>query len=767
MLRFFKWLTFGLILLALLTTAVVYGILSLSLPSLSGKGQSAVLSEAVSIERDALGSAVIVARNRVDAAYALGFAHGQDRFFQMDLLRRNAAGELSELFGAAAINLDKTMRFHQLRKRATAILATLPEREQKILKAYSEGVNEAQAQSYPSFEYILTGAERKPWQAADSLLVIYTMYLDLQAGNFERDLVLTQIEQQFGKEMLAFVTQPSRYQAALDGSEIAKGEAAIPQLAKQVNKTIAYQPIAEPLGIGSNNWAVTGQLTQSGHGMLSDDMHLSIAVPVIWYRAQLNYQENNQAHQITGVSLPGAPAIVVGSNGHVAWGFTNGYLDTADWIKLPKVYQTHVEIEQLTVVDGTEQVYELEMSEFGPVKTLNGERYALSWVAHQNYAVDMELLKLEQVHTVAQALEVAKTIGIPVQNMLVVDNAGNAAWQPTGAVPARTNPSDVAIESQAYSNLWQYDADDLPSVLNPDNQRLWTGNSRVISASQLARFGDGGYAIGARAAQIRDRLNEKQQFSESDFYKIQLDNEARFLTQWHELLLTTLKQQPERYALDIAELENWQACACPESVGYTLVRYYRSRLIDTVFATLESNLSGSDLSLSAIKSNLETPIWQLIAAQPSSWLPEKYSSWHDLMRGAYEEMRDDLLVQYGQSKKASLKVLKWGDVNQLKIQHPFSKQMPLLSNLLDMPMHQGFGDSFMPAVQKTSFGASQRLFVQPGLERNAILTLPGGQSGHPLSPFYRAGFDDYVNGANTPLLPGERLYQITIEPSTK
>ena len=764
MLRLFKWITTGLILLALLSTALVYGVLSISLPSLSGQGQSQGVSQPVSIARDALGTAVVSAKNRVDAAYALGFAHSQDRFFQMDLLRRNAAGELSELFGKAALDLDKKMRFHQFRKRASKIVTQLPERDQQILAAYAQGVNEAQAQSYPSFEYLLAGAERQPWQPVDSLLVIYTMYLDLQTGNFERDLVLEQVKLQFGDAMLAFLTQPSQYQAALDGSEELIQNEVIPELSLPLKAQLAYQKIAEPLGIGSNNWAVTGALTESGHGMLSDDMHLSIAVPVIWYRAQLNYYENNQQHQITGVTLPGAPAVVVGTNGHVAWGFTNGYLDTADWIKLDDAVATYDVEEQYPIVDGTTEVAALTMSDYGPVKEVNGQRYALSWVAHQPYAVDMELLNLEQAHSVGQALEVAKTIGIPVQNMLVVDKQGQAAWQPTGAVPARINPSDVAVDPAEYSVLWQEDASDLPQVRNPDNHRLWTGNSRVIATEQLPRFGDGGYALGARAVQIRDRLNEKERFSEQDFYQIQLDNQARFLTKWHDLLMSTLKQEPERFARDIKELENWQACACPDSVGYTLVRHFRSRLTDTVFSAVESQLSEHDLSLSAIKNNLETPIWQMIAAQPSSWLPANYGTWPEFMLESYQQMRDELLEIHGQSRHASLQVLQWGKVNELRIQHPFSKQILLLSHLLDMPRSPGFGDSYMPAVQKTGFGASQRLFVQPGLEENAILTLPGGQSGHPLSPFYRAGFSDYVQANNTPLLPTETMHQITISP---
>ena len=140
------------------------------------------------------------------------------------------------------------------------------------------------------------------------------------------------------------------------------------------------------------------------------------------------------------------------------------------------------------------------------------------------------------------------------------------------------------------------------------------------------------------------------------------------------------------------------------------------------------------------------------------------ASWPELLLTIYQEMKSELLLKHTGSSKGVLSSLNWGSVNELNIQHPFSKQIPVLSKFLDMPKAPGFGDSFMPAVQGTGFGASQRLFVQPGLEQQAILTLPGGQSEHPLSTYYRAGFADYIGQKNTPLLPGEILHRIEFNP---
>jgi len=759
MFKVIKRLLLIVVILALGGTAIVYGVLTLSLPTLDGKGRSDAVTQPVKVARDTLGQAVITAATRHDAAYGLGYAHGQDRFFQMDLLRRNAAGELSELFGKAALALDKKMRFHQLRKRSQAILKTLPEADKQLLKSYAQGVNEGLAQvGYPSFEYLLTGAEQQPWQSEDSLLVIFSMYLDLQTATFERDQALIQIQQQYGAKMVEFLTQPSQYQAALDGSVLTPYTQTIPQLPTQ--PLAAIKSITANLEVGSNNWAVTADLTNTQAAMLSDDMHLSMAVPVIWYRAQLNYTHNNQAYQVTGVSLPGAPAIVVGSNNKIAWGFTNGYIDTADWVALMDSSKTWQVNEVITMDNGNDEIYPLTLSEYGPVKYINNQPYALSWAAHQPYAVDMQLLQLEQAETVDDALNIASNVGIPVQNLMVVDSQGSAAWKHMGGIPARTVPSELAINESEYVATWQQNEVIRPFVKNPESGRLWTGNSRVVSAEDNARFGNGSYALGARAMQIRDRLFEKQQFNEGDFYQLQLDNQARFLTPWHSLLLEQLKQQPEHNADYINALDNWQQCACSTSVGYTLVKTYRDELINILFSSIEASLNQQDGTLSYVKRDLEPAVWQLIKAQPASWVNPQFTNWEQQLQAAFEQTLAQLTAKFGNN----IQNWQWGKVNELAIEHPFAKQIPLLSKLLNMPTAPGFGDSYMPAVQKTSFGASQRFIAQPGHLESAILTVPGGQSGHPLSEFYRAGFDEYVEGKHTPLLPQTFMHQIEIVP---
>ncbi|MCG9754007.1 penicillin acylase family protein [Shewanella insulae] len=776
MLRHLKTLLLILLSLIFLLVVGVYVSLNLSLPKLSGEVPTSQISAKTSIGRDRLGTAVIRAENRQDAAFALGFAHGQDRFFQMDLLRRNSAGELAELFGKPAVKLDESRRFHQLRARAEQIYRRLPTAQQQLLRRYADGVNKAiAAQSLPSFEYLLTRAKRQPWRPADSLLVIYSMYLDLQGNTLKRDLTLEHIERRFGTGMRAFITQTSNYQAALDDSLFPSDPPAIPKVSASLSPSQKQSTVAtlaqrlavtieEPVEVGSNNWAVTGKMTRTGSAMLSDDMHLSFAVPIIWYRAQLNYPDGDgRAVQVTGVSLPGAPAIVVGSNGKLAWGFTNAYIDTADWVALDKDEPLEVVHEIIKLPKG-ELDYPLTQSRFGPVRRLGEQAYALAWVAHQEYAVNMELMALEQIDNVPEAMAKASGFGIPVQNLMLADDKGHAAWQLAGAVPARTNTSDIALPGEEIVwDKWQERDEALPSLQDPTSDRLWSANARVMSTQEAERYGDGGYALGARSAQIRDRLQEQELFDESDFYRIQLDNQARFYRPWQAYLLESLMREPKRFAKDIVQLRDWQECACAESVGFTLVKAFRSQVLDSAFAPVEAELNSAQLSLSVLKRYLEPAIWQLLKQQPADWLPQDVADWDELVIASYVSARDELLNKY--SEDGELSALNWGRVNTLTIQHPFSRQFPLLSRWLDMPKVAGFGDTFMPAVQRKSFGASQRFIVQPGYEERAIMAIPGGQSGHPLSKYYRAGFGEYARGAATPLLPGEIEARLTLMPS--
>ncbi|MBQ4828149.1 penicillin acylase family protein [Alteromonas sp. MMG017] len=830
MLNWIKWLVLGAIALVVLALGGVYMALHLSLPTLDGNHATSRITAPATLARDNMGHAVIHAQDKFDAAYALGFAHGQDRFFQMDLQRRSASGRLAEWVGDVALEIDKNARFHQFSTRAVKVFDSLPLTHKQLLVSYSHGVNAALDEyTVPPFEYIAAGLTLTPWQPTDSILVAYSMYLDLQGGQIEIDLARTALKETYGMPLYNFITQPSRYQAALDGSELALYHADVPPypvlpepaLTEPTSpKAISTEAIStepspsestpsepsqreqapKPSGgiddsvppitaeislqsynaeelpdIGSNNWAVTGNLTATGSGLLANDMHLGLRVPIIWYRTQLNYKDTTQATSnegqsfglsstnssvtavsVTGVSLPGLPGVIVGTNNKVAWGFTNANLDNLDWIALADDTPTQM-VDEVIVSKEVSHNYTLELSEYGPVKHVNGKRYALNWVAHHPFAVNLAIVDLGTANNVDDAIAVGKDIAIPTQNMVIVDDSGSAAWLPGGAVMNREQASFTAIDENSVATTQPTRATNLPVVKNPSSNRIWTANARVISADDVARLGDGGYALGARGQQIRDRLFEKDQFNENDFYAIQLDNHAQFLLPWQQLLSGLLLNDNIEFKADLAYLRKWGECACEESVGYTLVKHFRKEVVSQLFGNILNSIDTQGVQSRSLLRGIEPAVWQLIHTQPDSWLPEGSESFDDLLVDAYRKAKHSLLDKYS-PVEANMEDLRWGSVNALTVKHPFSKQIPFVGHKLNMDTVEGFGDTYMPAVQSATFGASERFFVSPGHLDDAILTLPGAQSGHPLSPFFKTGFSDYATQAATPLLPGKRVH---------
>ncbi|MCQ4165422.1 penicillin acylase family protein [Tahibacter harae] len=763
-----------------------------SLARLDGE-RAAAVQQPVRIERDALGTATLSAHSRRDLTFALGYVHGQERFFQMDLLRRSAAGELAELVGAAALPLDRRHRVHRFRSRAHTALAGLAPEQREQMALYAQGVNAGLDDlRVRPWEYLLLGAAPAPWQAEDSALVMFAMFFDLNGdGANKRELNLARLKAAVPEALYRFLVQPgSRWDAPLRGEALAA--APLPTAQEfdlrqgrgsgggDGRQYALLPPEQDPLP-GSNNFAVAGALTADGAALVADDMHLTLRVPNIWYRARLRYPDPRDASRevdLNGVTLPGTPAFLAGSNGHIAWGYTNSYGDWLDWVRVqrdpqdPARYRTpqgweplQRHVETLRVKGGADETLTVEETRWGPLlaSDTDGTPLALAWTAHQPRAVNLNLLQLETVHSAAEALALAPRMGMPVQNFVVGDSAGHIGWTLTGnALPRREGydpslPADWSEPGRGW-NGWT-EAEDFPQILDPPQARLWTANARVADAPWLALVGDGGYDLGARQQQIRDGLLAHERFTPADLLAIQLDDRALFLAPWHELLSATLAPNSEPELAEFKRLSaSWSGRASVEAVDYLLVREFRRRVIAAALAPFEAAVKSrfADFELPSAQT-YEAPVWALLQARPPHLLDPRHGDWNALLLSAARDAAKDLATA-GPLAQAS-----WGRRNQARIRHPLSRALPdFLAGYLDMPAQALPGDSFMPRVQGPDFGASERFAIAPGREAASFLMMPGGQSGHPLSPFHGAGHEDWVRGRPTPLLPGAAVHELRL-----
>ncbi|MBE7212697.1 MAG: penicillin acylase family protein, partial [Gluconacetobacter diazotrophicus] len=507
-----------LVLLVLLAPVAGWLLVRASLPKLDGSLELAGLAEPVTVERDADGVPTVRARNPEDLARTLGFLHAQDRFFQMDLLRRQGAGELSELFGPLTLTMDREARQHLFRRRAAAVVQGAAPGQLRQVDAYVAGVNAGLAAlGARPWEYLALRATPRPWTREDCVLVMDAMAANLETdGSDERSRLA--IARTYDDEVLAFlrplVTERS---AALDGSNApappipdashwtprpaAPGEGPpVPVL------SASAVPAAPGLLPGSNAFALSGARSAGGGALVANDPHLGLAVPNIWYHASLVLP----GLTATGTTLPGVPEVVIGSNGHVAWGFTNSYVDTCDLVAVevdpanPGRYRVpdgdgwepfEIVREAIGVHGGAPQPCEVLMTRWGPLVTRPGQGgpvYARHWSEYEPGGINFGLADLMTARSMDEALVIAHRSGIHPQNILVGDRDGNVAWTISGPVPHRVGFDGLTPQSWADgARRWDgfLPPEMVPVVRNPAAGQLWTANNRVVGGGALALLG--------------------------------------------------------------------------------------------------------------------------------------------------------------------------------------------------------------------------------------------------------------------------------------
>ncbi|KFN44798.1 penicillin acylase family protein [Arenimonas oryziterrae] len=785
-------LTLLLLLLAALALGVGWWTFRGSLATLDGELSLPGLSAPVRIERDALGVVTIDAANETDAARALGYVHGQERFFEMDLMRRSAAGELSELFGAIAIEKDKSIRVHRLRARVMENMDAVVGDKMPVLQAYTEGVNAGlhglRQQPWP---YTLIGVAPRDWQPADTALAGYAMFFDLQDESNSRELALWKIKQVVPDALYRLMAfDGTEWDAPLIGPSHGNVPLPLPsaldlhQLPTPVEDKDHAE--SEPAAPGSNNFAVAGALTQDGRAIVADDMHLGLRAPNIWFRARLQYPDPKAPGgkvDVSGFTLPGIPAVIVGSNTHVAWGFTNSYGDWLDFYRVDwaDAGKTRYRVpegqavlrtahEPIRVKDAPTVDFVVRETRWGPIveDAKDGSALALRWTAHLPGSLNLGLTELARAGDLDSGLAIADGIGMPAQNLVIGDSKGRIAWRLTAQMPMRTGQCDPTapqvVSAPCRWSGWLAPTEN-PSLVDPVDHRLWTANARTVDGAALALVGDGGYANGARARQIRDDLFAKDRFTEKDLMAIQLDDRTLFLERWWMQMRVQAQASDDPAWKQIeAATRAWDEHASADAVSYRITRAWRLAVIERIRHGLMAPAMvklGPDFVMPDLP-QIEGVAWELVSLRPKHLLPRKYDSWDALLLDAARDVTADL------SRHGPLDRQTWGARNTANICHPLARALPGFAKpLLCMPADPLPGDMNMPRVASPDFGASERMVVSPGHEADGIIHMPGGQSGHPLSPFWGAGHAAWVRGEPTPFLPGKATHTMTLAPAKK
>ena len=798
----FAWL---LVVLVVATAIGIYAFMRASLPTLDGQVTAAGLRGPVAVTRDAQGVATLHGSDRNDIAFATGYVHAQERFFQMDLLRRAASGELSALLGKALLPVDRERRLHRFGARAGPALAALPEAERALLERYTAGVNAGlDSLDARPFEYGVLRATPRPWHAEDTLLVVWAMYFDLQDDQIHRVFSRGWLRDHgTSPQQLAFLLPTSSaYDAPLDAATIDEAAAPMPVeppawFGKPAKTKVATATL-EDIGnaeVGSNNWVVAGSRSKSGAAIVANDMHLTLRLPHLWYRAAIEIETAGAPlRRIVGVTLPGTPAIVVGSNGQVAWGLTNSYGAYLDLLELeldPKDatrYRLPAGMagapadgwgllrtvdERIAVAHGDDEILHVQETAFGPVWERGGRRYAVHWVAHDPGAINLAPLALDNATSASEALTIVQRAGFPAQNMVAGDAAGHIGWTVAGALPDREATwasTFPAPATSAASHTWTALAAPArhPSVMDPASGQLATANARQLAGAGNTAIGDGGVDLGARQRQVRDDVAALGNGAdEAGVYGVALDDRALYLAPWRDRALQALAgdsegaAHPKRDEFKRLLESTWTGRASVDSVAYRLTRAYVSGLYQRLFGSVDEEMRAADKLASFARSTARWPavVARLLDEKPQAWLPAGSANWQAVQLAAIDDAIADL-----EKDGKPLAEATWGRRNTTHIVHPMAAALPLGSRWLAAPAEPMPGDSHMPRVGAPDFGQSERLVVSPGQEASGVFNMPGGQSGHPLSPNFLGGHADWVAGRATPLLPGPPVHTLRLVP---
>ncbi len=744
--RLRRWLIgLGIVLLAIaLPLSVAAWLVLGSLPKTRGEITlvSAGLAAPVTIARDAAGIVTITATNAADGYFALGFAHAQDRLFQMDTMRRLGAGRLAEIVGDPAVKSDKLMRTLGLAQQAEAQYADASPELRAALDSYSAGVNAFLAEHggpLPA-EFQLLGYRPEPWRAADSLLWGRIMAWQL-SGNAGQEIVNEGLRSKVDPDLLRILMRTEGSLAGLTGLGATRS--------------------------ASNNWVIAGRLSASGAPLLANDPHLGFSAPVIWYMARIVTPDG----LLAGATAPGLPLLVIGSNGHVAWGFTTTHSDTQDLYEErispddPGMYQSpagwqkiQVRHETIKVKDAADQAFDIRTTRHGPIiSDLDPERYlhrtfALSWTgfAPEDHTPEA-FLAMNRAADSAAFKAALRNFHSPQQNVVYADTAGHIGFIAAGRVPVRRN---IANQSLLPAPGWFADYDwlgglafaDLPQLDDPPAGRIVTANND-IRPPRYRPFLGASFDRPYRHDRIEQLLEALPIATLQDFKAIQTDDYSAPL---HGFVRANLPPIVPTIPLDVAAaLSGWDGRMRPDRPEPLIATAW-------LYATARRVL-GDELGAEGFEQwwFWQTDIVDQVLRQ-DRWCDDPQTpsaeTCRDALRLALPEALEALRQTYGPDWKS----WSWGASHAMTFRHPVFGRIPTVGDWLTSAVAAP-GDQFtvnrggsFARDNGTRFadihGPGMRLLVDMSHPENPQFSLAGGQSGHPLSSHYDDLLLDWANG---------------------
>lgn len=746
-----------------------------NLPELDGTFEHEGLTKPVKVYRDKWGIPHIYADNLKDLAFAQGYVHAQDRLWQMDMTRRAARGQISEIIGKPGLDTDRVTRTLGFDRLAQADLPDVPTDLRNDIESYCNGINTYidKLGNNLAPEYKLLKFKPRKWDVIDVLATGRMLAWQMSFawfGEVVRARIIDKVGMEHAKDLE--IHYPDENPSGLEKT----GEVNIvldDGMLKAMNG-----PFLKPIK-GSNGWAVAGSKTRSGSPLLCNDPHLPLTQPGLWYENHLCCDEV----EVTGVSMPGLPMVLIGHNRNIAWGMTLAFTDIQDTyieqftdntMQKYRFKDTELDSEIITEVikikgekDHTERVV---ITQHGPVLSdvigYDNAKLTLHSKALGKSAMIQGWYELNKAKDWKEFIHALKHIGAPALNVPYADTDGNIGYWVTGKVPIRKG-FDGSLPAEGWTGEMEWEGEvpfeEMPHTYNPEKGYVVTCNHKIIP-DDYPHFLGNIWMNGYRANRLEELFGKKEKFAIDDMKRMQLDVQCipalQFIEEYRGLRLDDLN-------LDLMkqQLISWDGQLTTETVAgciYQVTRHFMSEVLFEEKLGLELVLQtkGKGFNDSLIPQHefygYDTITLLRLLKDPENWWIKEAGGREKVMEESLKRAYQYLSEKLGEDMDR----WHWGRVHHVTMHHPIGAKKPLdkLFNQGPYPI-PGDTDTLLQTANMANHplgdhivAPSYRQIIDMGNLSNSVSVMPAGQSGNMMSPHYADQMQMWLDGKYHPML---------------
>lgn len=702
----------------------------------------------VEVFTDRWGVPHIFAQNEKDLFFVCGYIHAQERMWQMDLVRRSGFGRLSEILGDVTLVRDKAFRSLGLKEAAQKEFEELAPETKERLIVYCKGINAWMNSRKLNWqpEFLILQYRPEPWSPLDSLIIKEVMSL-LLCVDYPSEVVRANLASQLGDEKALQILE--------------KGVQRIPQETENASLANWLRIFAHQ---GSNNWVITGSRSKSGKPLLANDPHLEISVPPIWYEVHLFCPTMN----VTGVSLPGIPMVIIGHNDSIAWGLTNSAADVQDlyFEKLNSSEDMYLDAEEWKPLEKREEniwvkgkknpeILEIKWTNRGPIispEIIQSEKpISLRWTIYEGGQTTEAFYRINKANDWDEFKEAVELFDAPSQNFVYADIEGNIGYLLSGKIPLRSEdaalfPFPGWLEKGSWTGYIK--ESEKPSLFNPEEGIIVTANNKIIP-DNYPHYVSVDWDVSFRAERIKELLLQRKEHNIDSFKRIQND----VFSKQGELFLNAVKElneQEEESSQLYENIRGWdlQMASGKEPV---LFKAFMNSFLEDVF---KDELGDDFESFDFLFRRKEAGLLRILTDPQSLWFDikdtPKVETRNDIIKMSLEKAYNKLSREKGNPEDWD-----WMQMHSLHFQHALGRVA------LFKPFNRGpfpmSGDAFTVRASfssgyKTTHGASYRQVIDLSDWEKSVCVITSGQSGHFLSPFYDNQIPLWLEGRYHPML---------------